>query len=91
MYNIIRKIEEDEMKTLAQVEREIEEIVNRIEKMDWVGRIRDVWNHRHELWDDEDGTCYDIVYDMETGKVIMICTVDYYDKELIPIDVLYED
>ena len=86
-----QKEEEDKMKTLAQVKREIEEIVERIEKMDWVGSVTDVYNYRHELWDDEDGTCYDIVTDRATGKIIMICTVDYYDKYLTPIDVLYED
>lgn len=77
------------MKTLAQVEREIEEIVERIEKMDYLGRETDIFNHRNELWEDEDETCYNIVTDMETGKIIMICTVDYDD--LTPIDVLYED
>ena len=79
------------MKTLAQAEREKEEIIKRIEKMDYLGYDDNIWYQRNELWEDEDGTCYDIIYDMATGKVIMICTVDYDDKELMPIDVLYED
>lgn len=67
------------MKTLEQ-----------IEKMNYLGYSTNIWYERNEFWEDEDGTCYNVVRDELTGKLIMICTVDYDDKDLIPIDILFQ-
>lgn len=63
--------------------------LEQITKMNYLGHFTNAWGERNEMYESGiDGTCYDVVYD-SNDELVMICTLDIDDDEMMPIEILY--